>query len=655
MSHTRLDPKTIALLNRIASERRALLTSSRVPTHRPPSASTQKLPNRVSALDLNRNRPRSVGQRTSPVHLPDAPPSLPMGVTGRSVGVLPEEIPLNHYHRPSTAPREDTRTADNRGTSDGVLFAESSKFPNVPIVYRTTQAKHVSPERLNLDRRRLNVFPIIEGEYALKLLNLQHNNISSICHLNYLNNLIFLDLYDNQIIEISGLDDVTNLKVLMLGRNRITTITGLDCLSKLDVLDLHSNFIETISGLDNLTHLRVLNLAGNRIQNVNNLNFCSSLTELNLRRNHIVTVSDLHQIEPLSRLFLSSNQISSFADVSTIFLAKNLVDFTIDSNPVCEIEKHICKTIFFKYLSNLKHYNLESVNSDELEAAKFFDFNPFDNPISESSQSELIVNGTSDYIDSDDEEVSINQQVVNNPTSDMSQKLNDSISGGIFNISMAELELFSELLSNSTYRQRITSEVTTLKFIDVTPLDLQNFKILFLELFNLRTNIKSIIFDSGFDSISALIMISFLFENDNVTSLTTMSSDSDNFFLIKAFVAFKFSSITVFNGIEISSKDRKLGTKLFSMVEKTAETPKFQKFREQSKLIVQQIVAESLSVFGKISKVDDVINENLSKECQRLFNDVNDQDNSMAELLLELTKNVQKVSFVPGVSLMGKK
>jgi len=71
-----------------------------------------------------------------------------------------------------------------------------------------------------IDRRKLTVCPILEGEEQLRLLNYQHNLIHKIQHLGSLKRLIFLDLYDNQIEEISGLSSLRSLRVLMLGKNK---------------------------------------------------------------------------------------------------------------------------------------------------------------------------------------------------------------------------------------------------------------------------------------------------------------------------------------------------------------------------------------------------------------------------------------------------
>ncbi|GFO46250.1 leucine-rich repeat-containing protein 49 [Plakobranchus ocellatus] len=103
---------------------------------------------------------------------------------------------------------------------DRVIFAESPSAPGVPVVYRTPDERASNPDRLNLDRRKLTVCPILEGEEQLRLLNYQHNLIGRIQHLSALKRLIFLDLYDNHIEEISGLAALKSLRVLMLGKNR---------------------------------------------------------------------------------------------------------------------------------------------------------------------------------------------------------------------------------------------------------------------------------------------------------------------------------------------------------------------------------------------------------------------------------------------------
>ncbi|XP_061172062.1 leucine-rich repeat-containing protein 49-like [Saccostrea echinata] len=250
---------------------------------------------------------------------------------------------------------------------DRVIFAESPSAPGIPVVYRTPEERSSNPDRLNLDRRKLTVCPILEGEDQLRLLNYQHNAITKIQHLSSLKRLIFLDLYDNQIEEISGLSSLKSLRVLMLGKNRIKKIENLDNLTKLDVLDLHGNQITLIENLNHLAELRVLNLAGNQIVNVNNLMGMDSLAELNLRRNRIRMVLDVDNLPSLQRLFLSFNDISSFEDISSLSDSTSLSEISLDGNPITQEQYY--KQIVLRQMQQLKQLDMKRVTEEERRIA----------------------------------------------------------------------------------------------------------------------------------------------------------------------------------------------------------------------------------------------------------------------------------------------
>ncbi|XP_072807223.1 leucine-rich repeat-containing protein 49 isoform X2 [Vicugna pacos] len=187
----------------------------------------------------------------------------------------------------------------------------SSSMPSFPILQRSSEEKILYSDRLTLERQKLTVCPVIDGEEHLRLLNFQHNFITRIQNISNLQRLIFLDLYDNQIEEISGLSTLRSLRVLLLGKNRIKKISNLENLKNLDVLDLHGNQITRIENVNHLCDLRVLNLARNLLSHVDNLNGLDSLTELNLRHNQITFVRDVDNLPCLQRLFLSFNNIST--------------------------------------------------------------------------------------------------------------------------------------------------------------------------------------------------------------------------------------------------------------------------------------------------------------------------------------------------------
>ena len=55
----------------------------------------------------------------------------------------------------------------NKGTREGIIFAESPITPGIPVVYRTAEERIANPDRLNLDRRHLTVCPILEVRMSL--------------------------------------------------------------------------------------------------------------------------------------------------------------------------------------------------------------------------------------------------------------------------------------------------------------------------------------------------------------------------------------------------------------------------------------------------------------------------------------------------------
>lgn len=212
----------------------------------------------------------------------------------------------------------------------------SSSVSSFHIFQRSSEEKILYSDRLTLERQKLTVCPIIDGEEHLRLLNFQHNFITRIQNISNLRRLIFLDLYDNHIEEISGLSTLRSLRVLLLGKNRIKKISNLENLKSLDVLDLHGNQIAKIENVNHLCDLRVLNLARNLLSHVDNLNGLDSLTELNLRHNQITFVRDVDNLPCLQRLFLSFNNISNFESVCCLADSPSLSDITFDGNPIAQ-------------------------------------------------------------------------------------------------------------------------------------------------------------------------------------------------------------------------------------------------------------------------------------------------------------------------------
>ncbi|XP_076980016.1 leucine-rich repeat-containing protein 49 isoform X3 [Tamandua tetradactyla] len=243
----------------------------------------------------------------------------------------------------------------------------SSSMPSFPILQRSSEEKILYSDRLTLERQKLTVCPVIDGEEHLRLLNFQHNFITRIQNMSNLQRLIFLDLYDNQIEEISGLSTLRSLRVLLLGKNRIKKISNLENLKSLDVLDLHGNQITLIENVSHLCDLRVLNLARNLLSHVDNLNGLDSLTELNLRHNQITFVRDVDNLPCLQRLFLSFNNISSFETVSCLADCTSLSDITFDGNPIAQESWY--KHTILQNMMQLRQLDMKRITEEERRMA----------------------------------------------------------------------------------------------------------------------------------------------------------------------------------------------------------------------------------------------------------------------------------------------
>ncbi|XP_035884457.1 leucine-rich repeat-containing protein 49 isoform X3 [Phyllostomus hastatus] len=243
----------------------------------------------------------------------------------------------------------------------------SSSMPSFPILQRSSEEKILYSDRLTLERQKLTVCPIIDGEEHLRLLNFQHNLITRIQNISNLRRLIFLDLYDNQIEEISGLSTLRSLRVLLLGKNRIKKISNLENLKNLDVLDLHGNQITKIENVNHLCDLRVLNLARNLLSHVDNLNGLNSLTELNLRHNQITSVRDVDNLPCLQRLFLSFNNIANFESVCCLADSTSLSDITFDGNPIAQESWY--KHTVLQNMQQLRQLDMKRVTEEERRMA----------------------------------------------------------------------------------------------------------------------------------------------------------------------------------------------------------------------------------------------------------------------------------------------
>ncbi|XP_065703280.1 leucine-rich repeat-containing protein 49 isoform X2 [Patagioenas fasciata] len=269
-------------------------------------------------------------------------------------------------HTPTKARSQQSSHSTSLRASDNTNFGSSSSIA-FPVLQRTAEEKILNSDRLNLERQKLTVCPIIDGEDNLRLLNFQHNFITRIQNISNLQHLVFLDLYDNLIEEISGLSTLRSLRVLLLGKNRIKKISNLENLKILDVLDLHGNQITKIENISHLSELRVLNLARNLLTIVENLNGLDSLTELNLRHNQVSAIKDVDTLPCLQHLFLSFNNISSFEDILCLADSSSLSDITLDGNPIAQETWY--KHTVLHHMMQLRQLDMKRITEEERRMA----------------------------------------------------------------------------------------------------------------------------------------------------------------------------------------------------------------------------------------------------------------------------------------------
>ncbi|XP_066184622.1 leucine-rich repeat-containing protein 49 isoform X2 [Sylvia atricapilla] len=204
------------------------------------------------------------------------------------------------------------------GRQDNTNFGSSSSI-TFPVLQRSAEEKILNSDRLTLERQKLTVCPIIDGEDHLRLLNFQHNFITRIQNISNLQHLVFLDLYDNQIEEISGVSTLRSLRVLLLGKNRIKKISNLENLKNLDVLDLHGN------------------------------------------------QKDVDTLPCLQRLFLSFNNISSFEDILCLADSSSLSDITLDGNPIAQETWY--KHTVLHHMMQLRQLDMKRITEEERRMA----------------------------------------------------------------------------------------------------------------------------------------------------------------------------------------------------------------------------------------------------------------------------------------------
>eukprot|EP00794_Sanderia_malayensis_P015979 gene15979-17589_t len=119
---------------------------------------------------------------------------------------------------------------------------------------------------------------------------------------------------------IENLEQLTNLQILSISHNSIVKIERLGKLTNLEILDLSNNRIERIDGIETLQQLSVLNLENNKINAIPRFvgKKLKCLKTFKIARNNINSLHEMYKLRPLC----------------------NLVELSIEENPMCSLSHH---------------------------------------------------------------------------------------------------------------------------------------------------------------------------------------------------------------------------------------------------------------------------------------------------------------------------
>ena len=184
------------------------------------------------------------------------------------------------------------------------------------------------------------------GHYYLELLNLNNNNLTTICHhlFDGLYNLIELRLEHNfiRLIDNNFLRSLVKIKILNLAHNLLRNVPKLSSYS-LKILNISSNHIRFLGAYfaSNLNSIRIIDLDNNHHLNHTSLRaFCFlnifSLEKLTFRSNNLISLHTFHEL--LCRLVNMTNKIT-------------LIDINHNVNLKCN-----CTLIQFRHYFNNYHH-----------------------------------------------------------------------------------------------------------------------------------------------------------------------------------------------------------------------------------------------------------------------------------------------------------
>jgi uncharacterized repeat protein (TIGR02543 family) len=209
----------------------------------------------------------------------------------------------------------------NNFTSLDSVLAENVRYAKLQEVYlNSNQLTDISA---------LHRAPILNF-LALSDNGLESDDLSSVAEFNHLR---YLSLSENNITSIAPLKNLKGLYELRLQNNQITDVKDLQLLVNLQALYLGNNDISLVDWLNNLRQLRVLYLNNNRVDSVSALSALTKLVALNVSGNNLSNLTMLSgSRETMKELYAEDNQIRSFSflagmtNLKRLMLAGNATD-----------------------------------------------------------------------------------------------------------------------------------------------------------------------------------------------------------------------------------------------------------------------------------------------------------------------------------------
>jgi len=207
------------------------------------------------------------------------------------------------------------------------------------IVDLTGLEQCVNIRILSLEHNQISDIGAIADLDKLENLNLSKNQISDIDALAGLTSLWSLYLKENQISSIEALSGLTNLQYLLCSDNPFGDLDPLAGLTKMIYLELVGNQVSDISPLAGLTNLQYLFLWGKDVSDVTPLASLMKLRVLYVEYNQLSDISPLSGLTDLEHLYLRYNNIS---DISPLVANSGLGSgdkVGLNQNPLSEDSK----------------------------------------------------------------------------------------------------------------------------------------------------------------------------------------------------------------------------------------------------------------------------------------------------------------------------